>query len=190
MAYEVASILGRPLDVIVVRKIGVPSQPEFAMGAVGEDGVVVVERDTLEALGITQATFDRVVAQERTELDRRIRDYRRSEPPLSLEGQDVIIVDDGLATGATARAACVVARARGAARIIVATPVISDSAAIRLDRVADRVVALVRSGGPFAVGEFYKNFDQTSDAEVRDDLAMARGAHLNAPTTPGEPRGG
>ena len=72
MAYEVASILGRPLDVIVVRKIGVPSQPEFAMGAVGEDGVVVVERDTLEALGITQATFDRVVAQERTELDRRI----------------------------------------------------------------------------------------------------------------------
>ena len=100
-------------------------------------------------------------------------------------------MDDGLvATGATARAACVVARARGAARIIVATPVISDSAAIRLDRVADRVVALVCSGGPFAVGEFYKNFDQTSDAEVRDDLAMARGAHLNAPTTPGEPRGG
>jgi putative phosphoribosyl transferase len=178
VAYEVARVLHCPLDVIVVRKVGVPSHPEFAMGAIGEDGILVVEHGTVEALGVSEAQFARVVADERVELERRIRLYRQGESPVNLEGRVVIIVDDGLATGATARAACEVARTRGAARVIVATPVTSVDAAKRVERVADRVVSLVRTGGPFAVGEWYENFEQTSDEEVIVDLAKAKHAQL------------
>jgi putative phosphoribosyl transferase len=178
VAYEVARVLHCPLDVIVVRKVGVPSHPEFAMGAIGEDGVLVVEHDTVEALGVSEAQFARVVADERVELERRIRLYREGESPVNLEGRVVIIVDDGLATGATARAACEVARTRGAARVIVAVPVTSVDAAKRIDRVADSVVSLVRAGGSFAVGEWYENFEQTSDEEVIFDLAEAKHAQL------------
>lgn len=178
VAYEVASMLHCPLDVIVVRKVGVPSHPEFAMGAIGEDGVVVVEHDTVETLGVSSEQFDRVVSSERAELERRIRLYRKGEPPLRLEGKDVIIVDDGLATGATTRAACEVARRRGARRVVVAVPVASVHAARWIARTADSVIALVRGRGPFAVGQWYQNFDQTSDEEVIDDLAASRRAHL------------
>jgi putative phosphoribosyl transferase len=190
VAYEVARILRCPLDVIVVRKVGAPSHPEFAMGAIGEGGVLVVDPDTVGALGVSEEQFARAVADERTELEQRIRLYRHGESPLSLEGSDVIIVDDGLATGATARAACEVARLRGAARVIVATPVASVEAAKRLDRVADRVVSLVRAGGPFSVGEWYENFEQTSNDEVIFDLAEAKHAQLT-PSVPASsaPRG-
>jgi putative phosphoribosyl transferase len=191
VAYEVARVLHCPLDVLVVRKVGLPSYPEFAMGAIGEDGVVVVEHDTVESLGVSAAQFARAVADERAELERRIRLYRQGESPIDLEGKVVIIVDDGLATGATARAACEVARARGAERVIVAVPVTSVEAERRIDRVADRTVFLVRAGGPFAVGEWYENFEQTSDEEVIDDLAKARRAQLaSAAPKSTPPRGG
>jgi putative phosphoribosyl transferase len=191
VAYEVARVLHCLLDVIVVRKVGVPSHPEFAMGAIAEDGVVVVEPDTVESLGVSSTQFARVVANERAELERRLRLYRQGEPPVDLKGRVVIIVDDGLATGATARAACEVVRARGAERVIVAVPVSSVLAARRIDRVADRVVSLVRARGSFSVGEWYENFEQTSDEEVIDDLAKARRAQLasSAPTLT-RPRGG
>lgn len=178
MAYEVARVLHCPLDVIVVRKVGVPSHREFAMGAVAEDGVVFEDHDTVESMGVSPEQFARAMADERMELQRRVRLYRQGQPPLKLEGKIVIIVDDGIATGASARAACEVARARGAARVIVATPVSSVGALERLDRVADSVVCLVRANGPFAVGAWYEDFDQTSNEEVIDDLAKARHAQL------------
>ena len=174
VAYEVAHILACPLDVIVVRKVGVPWQPEVAMGAIGEDGALVVEHDTVKMSGVSDADFQLVVAAERKELRRRIRKYRRRRPPLSLENVVVVIVDDGLATGATAHAACGVARARGAARVIVAAPVASNAAATRVERVADELVTLERVGGPFAVGQWYEDFGATPDQEVIDDLVKAR----------------
>lgn len=173
VAYEVARILHCPLDVLVVRKVGVPSQRELAMGAIGEDGAVVVENDTVRRLGISDAEFVRVVAEERIELDRRVRAYRQAVRPIALKDKNVVIVDDGLATGATALAACDVARARGATRVIVATPISSAGAMDRIERAAYEVVSLVRMTGPFSVGQWYEHFEQTSDQEVINDLISA-----------------
>ncbi len=189
VANEVARVLHCPLEVIVVRKVGVPGYPEFAMGAIGEGGVVVVERETVDALGVSSTEFARAVADERAQLERRVRRYRHGKSPVGFKGEVVIIVDDGLATGATARAACEVARASGATQVILAVPVTSASAAKELSGVADRVISLVCVEGPFAVGERYENFDQTSDEEVDDLLAKARRVQLaTAALTP--PRGG
>lgn len=174
VAFEVARVLGCPLDVIMVRKVGVPWQPEVAMGAIGEDGALVVEDDTVKMSSVSASEFQRVLVSERKELRRRIRRYRRARPAVSLENEVVVIVDDGLATGATAHVACDVARARGARRVIVAAPVTSDAAANRAARVADGFVALERAGGPFAVGQWYEEFGATSDQEVIDDLVRAR----------------
>jgi putative phosphoribosyl transferase len=174
VAYEVARILHSPLDVLVVRKIGVPFQPEVAMGAIGEDGALVVEHDTMSMAGISELEFERVLGAEREELDRRIRIYHQGRPPMSLENKVVVIVDDGLATGATAQVACHVARARGAARVIVAAPVSSNAAADRIEGVADQFVCLERVGGPFAVGQWYEEFLPTSDPEVIDLIKVSQ----------------
>lgn len=166
VADEVARALGVELEVLVVRKVGLPYQPEVAMGAVGEGGVRVVEEDVVAASGVSPSTFAQAEARERLELDRRLARYRRGAVAPRLSGRTVVIVDDGVATGCTMRAACQVVRSQSVARLVVAVPVISSDAARELRRVADEVVALVEVSGNFAVGECYRKFDQTSDEEV------------------------
>jgi putative phosphoribosyl transferase len=173
VAYEVAVELNLPLDVIVVRKIGVPFQREVAMGAIGEDGVVVVEDEVIAATNISSKEFAIVEARERAELGRRIEKFRGNRPPRSLVGRTALIVDDGIATGATSRAACRVARARGAARVVLAVPVASARTAAEFRGEADEVVVLVAASGSFSVGQWYEEFDETPDSEVVECLRRA-----------------
>ena len=173
VAFAVAEVLGAPLDVIVVRKLGVPSQPEFAMGAIGEDGVRVLCREVLAMVKVDPAELSAIEQLERSVLDRRSKAIRQGRPRISLDGRIVVVVDDGVATGSTARAACQVARARNAARVVLAIPVAPRHAIAELARVADEVVCLETPEPFFAVGEFYADFSQTSDEEVVDLLDRA-----------------
>ena len=166
VAFEVARALGAPLDVIVVRKLGVPFQPELGMGAIGEAGARVVDERVVVAAGVSAEEFAAVEAHERSELERRVRRFRGTRPPVSLAGRTVVIVDDGIATGSTARAACQVARAQGAARVVLAVPVAPPETVATLCRHADEVVCIEMPARFLAVGEFYKDFSQTSDGEV------------------------
>ena len=166
VAFEVARALHAPLDVIVVRKLGVPFQPELAMGAIGEEGALVVDNGLVQALGVTQKELLAVVAEQRIEVEQRVRRFRGDRPRIPFNGQHVVIVDDGLATGATATAACQVARAQGAFKITVAVPVSSSVSAEKLARVADDVVCLEQPDPFYAVGQSYADFVQTSDKEV------------------------
>jgi len=170
---EVAAALGAPLDVIVVRKVGVPSQPELAMGALGEGGVVVVNHEVLESVGLGLGVFESVRRDEEAELDRRGAAYRGKRPAVSIRGRTVIIVDDGVATGSTARAACQVARAAGATRIVLAVPVGPPDVTVAFADVADEVVCLERPARFFAIGESYLDFSPTTDAEVVGLLARS-----------------
>lgn len=164
MAAVVAAALGAPLDVVVVRKLGVPSQPELAMGAVGEGSVVVRSR---VAHGIEARAFDEVLAREAAEVERRLARLRPDRPRAPVSGRTAVVVDDGLATGSTARAACAVLRAAGAARIVLAVPVAP--AGVVVDEADELVV--VRSPDPFgAVGRWYVDFTATSEQEVVDLL--------------------
>ncbi len=170
VAREVAvTLLGR-LDVLVVRKLGLPWQPELAMGAIGEDGIRVLNDDVIARARVTRPTLESVEAEERRELDRRVRLLRGDAPPVPLTGRTVVIVDDGTATGATAVAACRVARARGAARLVVAMPVATREAAARLRGEADEVVCPLVPRWFDGVGGVYRDFHQLSDGEVRAAL--------------------
>jgi putative phosphoribosyl transferase len=180
VAFEVALALKLPLDVLVVRKIGVPFQPELAMGAIGEDGVVVVEREVVAAADISPQEFASVEANERVELGRRIEYFRRGRPPLSFAGRSVIIVDDGIATGSTARAACRVARARGAARVVLAVPVAAAQTVKFLGGDADEVVAVIETSALSSVGQWYEQFDATPDEDVVECLDRAGRRDLSA----------
>ena len=173
VAVEVARALAAPLDVILVRKLGVPSRPELAMGAIGEDGVRVVDATLVERLGISERALARVEARERTELERRARRYRGERTPIPITGRDVVIVDDGLATGATARAAILVARARAARRVVVAVPVAPPETVVALGDQADEVISLETPSTMVAVGAAYVDFSPTSDEEV---VALLEGA--------------
>jgi len=173
VAVEVARALAAPLDVILVRKLGVPSRPELAMGAIGEDGVRVVDATLVERLGISERALARVEARERTELERRARRYRGERTPIPITGRDVVIVDDGLATGATARAAILVARARAARRVVVAVPVAPPETVVALSDQADEVISLETPSTMVAVGAAYVDFSPTSDEEV---VALLEGA--------------
>jgi len=187
VAFEVASALHAPLDVLVVRKLGVPYQPELAMGAIGEGGVRVVEDAVVRMTGVSPAEIEEVERRERAELERRSLRFRGGRAAMSLTGRTVIIVDDGIATGSTARAACRVARALGAARIVLAAPVGPDDAAARIAGDADEVVCLEQPEPYFAVGQAYRDFTQTTDQEVVELLARAAAAPSGTWSTTSDP---
>jgi len=172
VAYEVAKALGAPLDILVVRKLGVPFQPELGMGAVGEDGVRVLNADVLRQAGVTEAQLAQVEARERAEVEERAARLRGGRPAVPLQGRTAVIVDDGLATGGTARAAVRVARERGAARVILAVPVAPPETVAALRRDADDVVAVETPEPFFAIGGWYSDFSPTSDDEVIELLAQ------------------
>ena len=174
VAAEVANRLGAPLDVIVVRKLGVPFQPELGMGAIGEDGVRVINEEVVRAAQVTTEELATVEAAERAELERRAVRFRGSRSRIGLEGRTALIVDDGIATGSTARAACQVARAHGARRVVLAAPVAPPDDRARFADDADEVVVLSCPEPFFAVGQVYGNFSQTTDDEVVALLADAR----------------
>ncbi len=173
VAFEIARALRAPLDVIVVRKLGVPFQPELAMGAIGEEGVRVENWDVLQSTALTSSDLDAAEARERTELRRRAEQYREGRPRLDLRGRCAIIVDDGIATGSTMRAACQVARVLGAARIVAAVPVASRQAVAALCDVCDEVLSVEVPEQFYAVGEWYRDFSQASDDQVVDLLRLA-----------------
>jgi putative phosphoribosyl transferase len=170
----VAERLGAELDVIVVRKLGVPNQPELAMGALGEGGVLVVQDEVLRVGRVGTEAFEAVRRREETELERRVRAYRVHRPRVPLTGRPVIVVDDGVATGSTARAACLVVRAAGAVHVTLAVPVGPPDLARRFASVADEVVCPATPVSLFAIGEAYEDFSPTSDEEVIGLLARQR----------------
>lgn len=173
VADEVAAALGAPLDVILVRKLGVPFQPELAFGAIGEDDVQVLNPGVVSAAHLSPAAIEEVAVRERAELARRTVRFRAGRRRVPLAGATVVIIDDGIATGATARAACQVARAEGADRVVVAVPVAPPGWDERLDDVADELVAIETPVEFSAVGQFYDDFTQCTDDEVVGILAAA-----------------
>jgi putative phosphoribosyl transferase len=173
VAAEVAAHLSAPLDVIVVRKLGVPFQPELAMGAVGEGGVLVRNRDVLALAGIGRDALAVAEERERAELRRRAQRFRGDRPRVGLEGRTAVVVDDGIATGATARAACAVARAQGAVRVVLAAPVCSPRAARELEAEVDELVVLQIPAGFVAVGQVYDDFSPVPDEDVQAILRSA-----------------
>ncbi|WP_182909317.1 phosphoribosyltransferase family protein [Microbispora sp. H13382] len=177
VAYEVAQTLGAPLDVIVVRKLGVPYQPELGFGAVGEGGVGVVNRDVVRLAHLSQAEMSAVEERERAEVERRARRFRGHRPPVDLAGRTVIVVDDGIATGGTARAACQVARARGASRLVLAVPVGARETVESLREDADEVICLDVPDHLYAIGFWYHDFSQTTDEQVVELLRRAASRH-------------
>ena len=172
VAAEVARELDAPLDVIVVRKLGVPTQPELGMGAIGEDGVRVVNDDIVQATRVTDEQIAAVEALERDELERRAVRFRAYHARVPLDDRVALIVDDGIATGSTARAACAVARAHGATRVVLATPVAPPDWTARLADVADELVAVDTPWPFYAIGEFYEDFAQLTDEQVVDALRL------------------
>jgi predicted phosphoribosyltransferase len=189
VAFEVARALGAPLDVFLVRKLGVPGHEELAMGAIASGGVRYVNEHVVRALRITPQVLDGVTAAEQAELSRRERAYRDDRPPVEVHGRTAILVDDGLATGASMRAAVVAVRQAGPAEVVVAVPTAAASSCDDLRDVADRVVC-ARTPEPFhAVGLWYEDFTQTTDDEVRDLLARAAEAGAE-PAAAGSSPGG
>jgi putative phosphoribosyl transferase len=189
VAAEVAAALDAPLDVIVVRKLGVPFQPELGMGAIGEDGARVINDEIVRMAGVSERELAEVEARERAELERRALRFRGDRPREPLEGRVAVVVDDGIATGSTARAACQVARAHGAARVVLAVPVAPPDWTARLGAEADELICLDTPERFFAIGQFYADFSQTPDDEV---VACLQRAHdrvraAGPTTTSGDP---
>ena len=175
VAAEVARVLDAPLDLMLVRKLGVPGQPELAMGAIASGGIQVLNPRIASALAIDEQTIDRVAAAEGRELERRARSYRSDRPPPAIASSRVILIDDGLATGATMRAAVAAAGAQRPAALLVAVPVASIDAVELIEPSVDAVVCLATPEPFVGVGRWYRDFPQTADAEVRALLARARG---------------
>jgi predicted phosphoribosyltransferase len=178
VAAEVARVLGAPLDVLVVRKLGAPGQEELALGAIGEGGVRVLNERLVRDLGLSREAIDRIAAREKSELERRVTAYRGGHEALDVEGKTVIVVDDGVATGATMRAGLQTLRVLGAAKIIAAAPVGAADSVALVENDADEVVVLETPAWFSAVGQWYEDFGQTTDDEVRALLAHNRRASL------------
>ena len=175
IGFEVAKALGAPLDVFLVRKLGVPGHEELAMGAIATGGVRLVNAQVVEAFGISDAVLDEVAGREREELRRRERTYRDAKPPPDVAGKVAILVDDGLATGSTMRAAVAALRLLEPARIVVAVPVAARATCDEFGPLVDEVIC-ARMPDPFhAVGLWYGDFTQTTDADVRAILDLAKG---------------
>lgn len=187
VAFEVASMLGAPLDVWVVRKLGVPFQPELGMGAVAEGPALVLDRQLIADLGVATREVMAVVRREADELGRRVLRFRGDRPPPDVSGRTVILIDDGIATGNTTRAVIKGLRKRGAEQLVIATPVATPEVIARLRPLVDDVVCLSRPRDLIAIGVAYEDFRQVSDAEVarlvaaaggeREDESRAEGAH-------------
>ncbi|MCU1299438.1 MAG: putative phosphoribosyl transferase [Acidobacteriaceae bacterium] len=173
VGYEVAKELNAPLDVFVVRKLGVPGHEELAMGALASGGVRVLNENVIRSLGIPDRVVDMVAANEQRELERRERQYRDGRPPLDVRGRTVILVDDGLATGSSMRVAVRALRSKNPARIIVAVPVASGDTCAELESEANQVICAATPEPFWAVGQWYTDFSQMSDEEVRDLLRQA-----------------
>ncbi|MGW1998163.1 phosphoribosyltransferase family protein [Embleya sp. NPDC001921] len=181
VAAQVADALRAPLDVCLVRKLGVPSQPELGMGAVAEEGVTVLNDHVVRVAGVSRSALEGIERRERELLERRARRYRGERPPTELGGRTVVVVDDGIATGSTARAACRAVRDRGAARVVLAVPVAPAGWGKGPDPDADEVICLHNPVGFMAVGQFYADFSQTTDEEVVECLARAVARRSESP---------
>ena len=174
VAAEVARALGTPLDVLVVRKLGAPGQEELAIGAIGEGGVRVLHAGLVRSLGLREPDLERITAREERELERRVAAYRGGHGALPVEGKTVIVVDDGVATGATMRAGLRALRVMGAAKLVAAAPVGAEDSVAALAEDADDVVVPQTPAWFTAVGRWYEDFGQTTDDEVRRLLAENR----------------
>ncbi|HEX8714239.1 MAG TPA: phosphoribosyltransferase family protein [Solirubrobacteraceae bacterium] len=184
VAVEVARRLRAPLEILAVRKLGAPGNPELGVGAVAEDETGVLDPDSAARVGMTQAMLDETLAREARELRRRVERYRDGRPALELAGRTVIVVDDGLATGLTDLAAVRAVRKRGADRVVVAVPVGSGEAVSLLEGEADRVVCLTVPERLYGVGMWYRDFAPVSDEEVVSLLAQAAGEDASELTAP------
>jgi putative phosphoribosyl transferase len=173
VAYEVAMALGAELDVLPVRKLGVPTQPELAMGAIAPGGAQFVDHETMRSARVSEAQFNAVLAEEQAELARREAKYRGNRPPVDVRGKQVIVIDDGMATGATLHAALQALRQREPARITIALPVAPVGSERQFDDVAEEFVCIAQPTLFFSVGQHYDLFEQTTDDEVRHLLASA-----------------
>ena len=173
VGFEVAKALNVPLDVFVVRKLGVPGYEELAMGAIASGGIRVLNEDVVRAAGIPQKTIVAVAAEEERELQRRERDYRDGRPPVVVEGRTVILVDDGLATGSSMRVAVLALKKKGPAEIIVAVPVGAPATCAEFESEVDQAICAITPEPFLSVGQWYEDFSQTSDEDVRDLLKRA-----------------
>jgi len=186
VGYEIARALGAPLDVFVVRKLGLPFHEELAMGAIASGGARLISRDVVAMYGVTPDDIERVTREETLELERRERRYRGDRPFPSLSGKTVILVDDGLATGSSMRVAVGALRQEKPARIVVAVPVAAPETCDAFREIADDIVCAATPDPFYAVGMWYDDFSQTTDAEVHDLLERARAARAARPANPDE----
>ena len=170
VAYEVARALGAPLDVFLVRKLGLPGREELAMGAIASGGIRLINEDVVRAYDVTDAEIDAVIREEEKELERREHRYRESRPPPLLHDRTVVLVDDGLATGATMHAAVLAVREEAPARIVVAVPVAAAETCDEFRAIVDDIICAETPAPFYAVGLWYENFAQTTDEEVHDLL--------------------
>jgi len=174
VGFEIAKSLCAPLDVLIVRKLGSPMNPEFGFGAIASGGAEYIDQQTVSALGLSESQVREIIEFEQRELQRRSMIYRGDLPPPTLAGRCVILVDDGLATGGTARAAVLALKAGGPDRLVLAVPVAPQDTASRLEQEVDEMVCPLRPDGFYAIGQWYESFEQTSDQKVIDLLRESR----------------